>query len=129
MKKTLLLLSLALASVGGWAAEESYQSLVFQQTDGTTVSVTAVGTVIMFSGDNAVITTPTGSQTLPLSMLNSMYFSSEAPTTGISGVESDNGNSTATEIYTMGGVRVDKMDRPGVYIVKKNGKTYKQVVR
>ena len=123
---------LAMAVPTAALADDGYDYLVFSLQDGTSQSVAAVGTSITFCGTNAVVSNGSTEFTLSLADLTSMFFSSDASTTGISAIETDGtsaDNGEATEIYTLNGVRVDDMSKRGVYIVKKNGKTFKQVVR
>lgn len=113
-------------------ADDGYDYLVFSLHDGTTQSVAAVGTSITFSGTNAVVTNGSTKLTLSLDDLASMFFSGDANGTGISAIEADGtsaANGDTTEIYTLDGVRVDDMSKRGIYIIKKNGKTFKQVVK
>ena len=132
VKRWIAAVVLAMAVPTAALADDGYDYLVFSLQDGTSQSVTAVGTSITFSGTNAVVSNGSTKFTLSLADLASMFFSSDASTTGIStidagGTSADNGE--ATEIYTLNGVRVDDMSKRGVYIVKKNGKTFKQVVK
>lgn len=113
-------------------ADDGYDYLVFSLHDGTTQSVAAVGTSITFSGTNAVVTNGSTKLTLSLADLASMFFSGDANGTGISAIEADGAsaaNGDTTEIYTLDGVRVEDMSKRGIYIIKKNGKTFKQVVK
>lgn len=132
VKRWIAAVVLAMAVPTAALAEDGYDYLVFSLQDGTSQSVTAVGTSITFSGTNAVVSNGNTKFTLSLADLASMFFSSDASTTGISTIDADGtsaDNVEATEIYTLNGVRVDDMSKRGVYIVKKNGKTFKQVVR
>ena len=123
------MLLLGMATSTAVMANDGYDYLVFSQQDGTTQSVTAVGTIITFDGTNANVKNGTTVLTLPGEKLVSMFFSSDAGSTGIETVDTAAGTNSAVEVYTLGGVRVDSMQQGGVYIVKKNGKTYKQVVK
>ncbi len=132
VKRWIAAVVLAMAVPTAALADDGYDYLVFSLQDGTSQSVTAVGTSITFSGTNAVVSNGSTKFTLSLADLASMFFSSDASATGISTIEADGtsaDNGEATEIYTLNGVRVDDMSKRGVYIVKKNGKTFKQVVR
>ena len=132
VKRWIAAVVLAMAVPTAALADDGYDYLVFSLQDGTSQSVTAVGTSITFSGTNAVVSNGNTRFTLSLADLASMFFSSDASTTGISTIDADGtsaDNGEATEIYTLNGVRVDDMSKRGVYIVKKNGKTFKQVVR
>ena len=132
VKRWIAAVVLAMAVPTAALADDGYDYLVFSLQDGTSQSVTAVGTSITFSGTNAVVSNGSTKFTLSLADLTSMFFSSDASTTGISTIDADGtsaDNGEATEIYTLNGVRVDDMSKRGVYIVKKNGKTFKQVVR
>ena len=132
VKRWIAAVVLAMAVPMAALADDGYDYLVFSLQDGTSQSVTAVGTSITFSGTNAVVSNGSTKFTLSLADLASMFFSSDASTTGISTIDADGtsaDNGEATEIYTLNGVRVDDMSKRGVYIVKKNGKTFKQVVR
>ncbi len=132
VKRWIAAVVLAMAVPMAALADDGYDYLVFSLQDGTSQSVTAVGTSITFSGTNAVVSNGSTKFTLSLADLASMFFSSDASTTGISTIDADGtsaDNGEATEIYTLNGVRVDDMSKRGVYIVKKNGKTFKQVVK
>ena len=132
VKRWIAAVVLAMAVPTAALADDGYDYLVFSLQDGTSQSVTAVGTSITFSGTNAVVSNGSIEFTLSLADLTSMFFSSDASTTGISTIDADGtsaDNGEATEIYTLNGVRVDDMSKRGVYIVKKNGKTFKQVVK
>ena len=132
VKRWIAAVVLAMAVPTAALADDGYDYLVFSLQDGTSQSVTAVGTSITFSGTNAVVSNGSTKFTLSLADLASMFFSSDASATGISTIEADGtsaDNCEATEIYTLNGVRVDDMSKRGVYIVKKNGKTFKQVVK
>ncbi|MBR6962527.1 MAG: hypothetical protein IKH86_02750 [Prevotella sp.] len=132
VKRWIAAVVLAMAVPTAALADDGYDYLVFSLQDGTSQSVTAVGTSITFSGTNAVVSNGSTKFTLSLADLASMFFSSDASATGISTIDADGtsaDNGEATEIYTLNGVRVDDMSKRGVYIVKKNGKTFKQVVR
>lgn len=132
VKRWIAAVVLAMAVPTAALADDGYDYLVFSLQDGTSQSVTAVGTSITFSGTNAVVSNGSTKFTLSLADLASMFFSSDASTTGISTIDADGtsaDNGEATEIYTLNGVRVDDMSKRGVYIVKKNGKTFKQVVK
>ena len=132
VKRWIAAVVLAMAVPTAALADDGYDYLVFSLQDGTSQSVTAVGTSITFSGTNAVVSNGSTKFTLSLADLASMFFSSDASATGISTIDADGtsaDNGEATEIYTLNGVRVDDMSKHGVYIVKKNGKTFKQVVK
>ena len=132
VKRWIAAVVLAMAVPTAALADDGYDYLVFSLQDGTSQSVTAVGTSITFSGTNAVVSNGNTKFTLSLADLASMFFSSDASATGISTIDADGtsaDNGDATEIYTLNGVRVDDMSKRGVYIVKKNGKTFKQVVK
>ena len=122
----LLLLSLTLSATA--LADDSYDYLVFRLQDGTLQSVNAVGTTITFDGTNAVVTNGTNRLSLPVANLASMFFSIDASATAIKSIDNDDTTAEA-EYYTLGGVKVDRMEQGGVYIIRKNGKTYKQVVK
>ncbi len=132
VKRWIAAVVLAMAVPTAALADDGYDYLVFSLQDGTSQSVTAVGTSITFSGTNAVVSNGSTKFTLSLADLASMFFSSDASATGISTIDADGtsaDNGEATEIYTLNGVRVDDISKRGVYIVKKNGKTFKQVVK
>ena len=132
MKKLVTSLLLSLAVPLAAVANDGYDYLVFSLQDGTTQTVEALGATITFDGANALVTNGTTQLTIPVANLATMFFSNEASTTGIGAVETHpsatNGSET-TEIYTLDGVRVADMSRSGIYIIKKNGRTYKQVVK
>jgi len=133
MKKFIAFIMFAImASVQVYADDYGY--LIFQQQDGTTSSVTALGTTITFSGGNLIATQDGETTTIALASMDKMYFSStsgiDRPTTA----EADG----KKQVYTTAGNYLGTFDeseslegklQKGLYVIKQNGETRKVVVR
>lgn len=102
--KKLLVLTMVLAACATVSAED-YTFLSFEKSDGSAVSLTAVGLTMTFSGQTVEATNATTGESVTLSLadLSSMYFSSSKITTAISTARS---NATVTtsrgRIYVSG---------------------------
>lgn len=118
------------------ASADTYPYLSFQKADGTTVSfgVESLSMTFTDSGSKLVVTDGSTSQTLSVTDLTKMFFSSSG-TTGISEVTTADGDML---VYTTSGTYVGKFAstrnlseavEPGIYLVKQNGKTKKIAIR
>ncbi len=124
MKKTLLLLTIMMASLTTWA--DDYDYLTFEMTDGSRASVSVSGLQLSISGT----TLTAGSEQFTLTNLAKMYFTaSDESTTGISEVMAADLDE-ATEVYDLHGRKVSRNDmQRGIYIVKTQKGTFKVNVR
>lgn len=105
-----------------------YQYLTIEKTDGTTLTLTAVGLSISYSDGNLVATNGTEKATLTLIDVTRMYFSNTGEATGIQGTVADTDGEV--EIYDLNGRKISKADmRKGVYIIKRKGKATKIQVK
>lgn len=136
MKK--ILLSSAVLLLAAAAKADTYPCLSFQRADGTTVSFGVESLSMTFgdSGKTLVVTSGTESQTLSVADLTRMFFSTESAT-GISSATAGAADSTV-RAYTATGVYIGQFGsmeamrgkvQPGVYLVKKNGRTLKIAVK
>jgi hypothetical protein len=88
MKKSLItILATALSAT---AVADDLSFLTLERSDGTAVSLTAIGTELTFDGTNLVATNAATGQsaTIALNDISVMYFAAKAVTTGISDTES-----------------------------------------
>ena len=110
---------------------DDYDFLTFEQQDGTKKSITALGTVITFADGQAVATYGEETYEVTIADLAKMYFSAEDITTGIEVVPSVVAlPQQGEQWFTTDGRQVPPTRLgKGVYIVKKNGQTFKTVVR
>ena len=127
MKRAFLLsmmLSLVLA-----VHAETYDYLVLEKTDGTSVTFTAVGLSFTFSDGNLVTNEGT---TLPLKELSKMYFSN---TSGIRTLDLPTSGATA---WTTTGIHMGTFNSheealshlpKGIYIIKSSAGTIKTIVK
>lgn len=123
--KKLLLLMMVLAGTTTIQADDTYAYLVFETTDGATISVPVSTMTLTISGTTLTV----GSQSFTLTNLNKMYFSNTGESTGFEEVTRA-AIDEATEIYDMQGHQVTKEQmRKGVYIVKTPNRTYKMIVK
>ena len=105
-----------------------YQYLTIEKTDGTTLTLTAVGLSISYSDGNLVATNGTEKATLTLIDVTRMYFSNTGEATGIQGTVADTDGEV--EIYDLNGRKISKADmRKGVYIIQRKGKATKIQVK
>ena len=131
MKQLIMTMALGILAGGMQAAEYDY--LVFKLTDGTTQAVTSSNLTMTFS--DGTLTVSNGTETLytvAASLLQSMEFSADGTTTAITTITADALTTDGTaEIYDMGGRRMPGGTAlpKGVYIIKRNGKTFKTVVK
>ena len=124
MKKTLLLLTIMMASLTAMA--EDYGYLTFEMTDGSRASVNVSNLQLNISGTTLIA----GEQQFTLTNLTKMYFSSnDESTTGISEIMAADLDE-ATEVYDLHGRKINRneMNR-GIYIIKTQKGTFKVNVR
>lgn len=125
---------IAMMTAGLAAAQAAdYQYLTIEQTDGTTVTLTAEGLNITYADGNMKAVNGQESATLPLTTLKRMYFTNEKTATAIATptATADDWNDAGTEIYDLGGRRLPQGTKParGLYIFKKGNTTTKKLVR
>ncbi len=133
-KKVLYLIMACLPSVAAHA--ESYPYLTFQKADGTLLSLGVESLEMTFQDGKLTYTNSTGTGTLTLADLASMYFSS-ADATAISSLTADSNDGKVqafslqgTSYGTFDSMQTMKANVPtGMYIVKTNGKTLKIAVK
>jgi len=134
MKKILTIMAALLIALSLQAYDYPYLS--FQTTEGTVQSVSVNELIITFSNGQLVLTNTDGSQTFSLSDLSYMFFSKEQNTTGVTRIE-DVSNQTV-EVFTLNGLVIGRFEslqkakaelKPGLYLIKSNGKTQKVVIR
>lgn len=131
-----LVLSAAALTVALTANADTYGYLSFLTADGSSLSVGVEGLSMTFTdaGGKLVVTNSTESRTLDVADLKKMFFSGESAT-AISEVDAD--NKRYLQVYTVSGSFVgsfsprclDEELEPGIYLVKKNGKTTKIAVK
>lgn len=131
-KKILLILLLVIPA--GVAMADDYPYFAFQTSNGETKTLSVTGLKITFSNGNIVATNEEGANfTASIESLAKMYFSSTA--TGIDAIAES--VAVEGEIYNVQGVRVGRTDEmgevrglpEGVYVVKREGKTHKVLVK
>lgn len=136
MKK--LLLSAAALAATAAANADTYPYLSFTTTDGATVSVAVESLSMTFgdSGETLTLSNATGSRTLRTADLAKMFFSAN-DATGISEVTTGK-DAGQMQVFTLSGTLVgqfgstrslDEAVEPGIYLVRKNGRTQKIAVR
>ena len=134
MKKFLTIMAALLIAISMQAYDYPYLS--FQTSEGTVQSVSVNELIITFSNGQLVLTNTDGSQTFSLSDLSYMFFSKEQNTTGVTRIE-DVSNQTV-EVFTLNGLVIGRFEslqkakaelKPGLYLIKSNGKTQKVVIR
>lgn len=116
----------------GSSRADNYDYFVFKQSDGTETSLASSDLRITFADGKLVATSSSGSYSVALSSLGSMYFSNT--TTAIESISTDTDEDAA--IYDMRGVLVAKGKNnsqltsslaPGFYI-KKVGETTSKIL-
>lgn len=124
---TIPLVALTMMAVSVTAAYAGdYEYLVLEKADGTKTYVSATDLKMTFEDGNLIIAG--GESTISVSELTYMAFTNDYEETSISGVSTDSQSGSA-DYYTISGVKVLQPSAPGVYIIKKDGKTRKIVVR
>ncbi len=135
MKKKVMFLIMACLPIVA-AHAEGYSYLTFEKADGTLLSVGVESLEMTLQDGKLVYTNSTGTGTLTLADLASMYFSS-ADVTAITSLTAD-GTDGKVEAYSLQGTRLGTFDSmqamqervpTGMYIVKTNGKTLKTAVK
>ena len=128
MKKKLV--TTALLGVMLTAQADEYKYLSVEKTDGTVVSLSASDLTITFADGYLVAGTE---KVAALAELSKMYFSNTEGTTGINSITDSEGFSIgeAEAVYDLNGRQLPQGSQlhKGVYIAKKNGKTFKVQVR
>jgi hypothetical protein len=113
-----------------------YPYLSFQTSEGTVQSVSVNELIITFSNGQLVLTNTDGDQTISLSDLSYMFFSKEANTAGVTKIE--DATYQTVEVFTINGLALGRFEsiqkakaelKPGLYLMKSNGKTQKVVIR
>lgn len=113
-----------------------YDYLIIKQNDGTETALSSAPLKITFANGNLVAVSPSGTTTMPLGSLSSMYFS----TTATDGIESvgQSGEAQAATVANMAGVVIargasvaeaTRRLAPGLYIVKTDKDTKKILVK
>lgn len=131
MKKTLLIFLLCLCGKGAQAQSCDY--LTLQSANGSKESfATAEGLKITFLGDVAKVHAAGAEATFPLAQLTSMFF--EETPTGLNRLVASPTEDGPDAVYSLDGRRVGSNIsrlpmKNGVYIVRKQGKTQKLLVR
>ncbi len=133
MKKIVLFLITAVASIG--ASAQTYSYLTFSETSGTETSISVSGLSITYSNGNMIATNSAGTTTIALTSLSKMYFS-ETATVGI--VINKASKAQPVTVYSVSGVKIGSFTnatalkaalRQGVYVIEANGETSKILVK
>lgn len=112
------------------AQADDYTLLTMEKTDGTRQSVSVENLVITFADGQMKVENTDTSLTFQLADLSTMHFSNDTETSSLAMTIADEG----ADIYTLEGVAMGHFDsvaaarrtlKPGIYIVKTNGKTTK----
>lgn len=116
------------------ASAEGYGYLTIEKSDGSKVSLTAVGTTITFDNGTLAAVNGTETATITLTDLSAMRFtaSSEGGATAISSLETQEYFSLydADAVYDLQGRQVEPSQaRKGVYVIKKGSVTKKIQVK
>lgn len=131
MKKLTLLSFLLFVTLQTMAGDYDY--LVIEKVDGTRYFIPSSGLVITFKDGKFYGTRKESKNTFTLSDLQRMYFSATS-----TGIESHGETADQATGYSLNGIKIgtfrhekDIQNRlpKGIYIVKSNGKTYKQTVQ
>ena len=113
---------------------EGHDYLTIEKSDGSKVSLTAVGTTITFDNGTLVAVNGTEAATITLTELCAMRFtaSSEGGSTAISSIETQAYFSLydADAVYDLQGLQIEPSQaRKGVYVIKKGSITKKIQVK
>lgn len=135
MKKILtLLVMMGIACTTTLADDYTY--LTVKKTDGTEQSFASSGLKITFSDSNMAVTASSATATFPLADLEKMFFSATA--TGIVNISTASQAKAGVEVFSLDGrslgtfATCDEATNQlghGVYIIKQNGRTFKQLVK
>lgn len=134
--RKLLFIPLALASMQTLADDYTYPYLVLTANDGTQTALPVDGLRLTFSDGQLVATTSNGQQTLDLSTLFSMAFSTTTSTE--TAIERTVDTLQPVEVYTVSGISRGSFDSlgeakatlpHGIYIIKQQDKTLKISVK
>lgn len=134
MKRLFFAALLMTGTIGAMAAD--YQYLTIEKTDGTALSLTAVGLNITYNGANLIASNGSETATFTLTEVSRMYFSNNKDVTAIADISSLQQDADAI-VYDLHGRQLDQgllsslKTRlvKGVYLVKQHGKTVKIQVR
>ena len=112
------------------AQAADYKYLNIETTDGTTLSLTAIGLSITYSDGNLNAANGKETATIALSEINRMYFAVERNTDAIKGIDVDKSGKDI-KVYDLNGRPVSEGTAPtkGIYIVKEKGKTRKSTAK
>jgi len=140
MKRTILLAAIAAWGFNPtWA--DDYPYLMFQTADGNTIAVTASELTITFADGKLIATNAEGTQTLTLTDLSKMYFSTTGDANAIEDVKADGPTDMSqepVEVFTLTGISIGKYDTlqqaksslsQGIYVVKSASRTLKIAVK
>lgn len=117
------------------AQAADYKTLVFETTNGTE-AIDLSSLVLTVKDGSLVATNTTGTETFTLTSLSKMYFSTQ-DATGISSVDIE-ATAAPLEAYNTGGQLAGSFTsfqeaktslRPGIYVIRQNGKSYKLTVK
>lgn len=131
MRRTFLLLLLAVTISAFADGGYDYPFMVFTTTDGQQTAVSVEGLRMNVSG--GVLTVEAGEQTVAFQLENlaEMHFAETDVATGIGEVKSEKlKENNSADVYDLAGRRVDGTQLlPGVYVMKKGNSTAKIFVR
>ena len=140
MKRTILLAAIAAWGFNPtWA--DDYPYLMFQTADGNTIAVTASELTITFADGKLIATNAEGTQTITLTDLSKMYFSTTGDANAIEDVKADGPTDMSqepVEVFTLTGISIGKYDTlqqaksslsQGIYVVKSASRTLKIAVK
>ena len=127
-KKMFLASSLCLALT---AQAGDYKYLTVESSDGTTSTLLTAGLKITFTDNQLVATNGSDNKTFDLSQLKVMRFSKTGESSGIKAIETTNASiQNADAIYDLRGRQVSPTNiGKGLYIVKKDNRTYKVIIK
>lgn len=112
-----------------------YRYLTFRKTDGTTQAVSVESLTLTVADGQLVAENADGRTTLALGELSSMYFDNGL--TGIDGVSASAADGTV-EVFSVSGMFLGRFGsmkqagtslEKGVYIIRTDGQTRKEVIR
>lgn len=137
MKKWILFL-MAIAAIHVCAADYTYKYMVLTASDGTQTTVPTDGLKFSISDGGLVVSSQTGTVTLPLSSLKTMRFAVDGTTTPIDEAVNPLTQHGPVDVYDLSGMYRGRYDsigqmkcslRTGVYVIKQNGKNMKMTVK
>lgn len=131
MKKLALLTLLFAAAMQAMAGDYDY--LVVEKTNGTRTALQSSGLVITFKNGTFYSTRNGLHSTFQLTDLSKMYFSATS-----TAIKNHTDADSQLTVYSLDGIRLGTFSNSsawqsslpkGIYIVKSNGKTYKQTIK